>query len=117
MLQFLTDGSYDTDTGTYRSALGSELCYYASDNVQSDGYRGLLPEDVFDIIVCDGLHFDQARQLGTVFHIIGAVSEYGKLGMVNIAGTPEAARTLHDRTIESLDRAVAPSGDPLLLRR
>jgi hypothetical protein len=110
VLQFLTDGSYDVDTGTYRSALGSELCYYASDNVQSDGYRGLLPEDVFDIIVCDGLHFDQARQLGTVFHIIGAVSEYGKLGMVNIAGTPEAARTLHDRTIESLDRAVAPSG-------
>ena len=110
VLQFLTDGSYDVDTGTYRSALGSELCYYASDNVQSDSYRGLLPEDVFDIIVCDGLHFDQARQLGTVFHIIGAVSEYGKLGMVNIAGTPEAARTLHDRTIESLDRAVAPSG-------
>ena len=110
VLQFLTDGTYDLDSGTYRSALGTELCYYASDNVQSDRYRGLLPEDVFDIIVCDGLHFDQARQLGTVFHIIGAVSEYGKLGMVNIAGTPEAARTLHDRTIESLDRAVAPSG-------
>jgi hypothetical protein len=109
VLQFLTDGSYDLDSGTYRSALGTELCYYASDNVQSDHYRGLLPEDVFDIIVCDGLHFDQARQLGTVFHIIGAVSEYGKLGMVNIAGTPEAARTLHDRTIDSLDRAVAPS--------
>jgi len=106
VLQFLTDGSYDIDTGAYRSALGSELCYYASDNVQSDRYRGLLPEDVFDIIVCDGLHFDQARQLGTVFHIIGAVSEYGKLGMVNIAATPAAARVLHDRTIESLDRAV-----------
>jgi hypothetical protein len=106
VLQFLTDGSYDIDTGTYRSALGSELCYYASDNVQSDRYRGLLPEDVFDIIVCDGLHFDQARQTGTVFHIVGAVSEFGKLGMVNIARTPEAARRLHDQTIESLDRAV-----------
>jgi hypothetical protein len=109
VLQFLTDGSYDAATGTYRSAFGSELCYYASDNVQSDRYRGLLPEDVFDIIVCDGLHFDQARQSGTVFHIIGAASEYGKLGMVSIAGSPEAARALHDRTIESLDRAVAPS--------
>ena len=108
VLQFLTDGSYDLDTGTYRSALGSELCYYASDNVQSDHYRGLLPEDVIDIIVCDGLHFDQARQLGTVFHIIGAVSEYGKLGMVSIASTPEGARSLHDRTISSLDRAVVP---------
>jgi hypothetical protein len=110
VLQFLTDGSYDVGTGTYRSALGSELCYYASDNVQSDRYRGLLPEDVFDIIVCDGLHFDQARQTGTVFHIIGAVSEYGKLGMVNIAGTPEEARTLRNRTVTSLDRAVAPLG-------
>ena len=109
VLQFLTDGTYDISTGIYRSALGSELCYYASDNVQSDRYRGLLPEDVFDIIVCDGLHFDQARQSGTVFHIVGAVSEYGKLGMVNIAGTPEAARVLHNRTIESLDRAVAAS--------
>ncbi|MEN8234213.1 MAG: peptide ligase PGM1-related protein [Actinomycetota bacterium] len=109
VLQFLTDGSYDTESGTYRSAFGSELCYHASDNVQSDSYRGLLPEDVFDIIVCDGLHFDQARQSGTVFHIVGAVSEYGKLGMVSIADSPEAASALHDRTIDALDRAVAPS--------
>ncbi|MEN8114391.1 MAG: peptide ligase PGM1-related protein [Actinomycetota bacterium] len=106
VLQFLTDGSYDAESGTYRSAFGSELCYHASDNVQSDAYRGLLPEDVFDIIVCDGLHFDQARQAGTVFHIVGAVSEFGKLGMVSIADSPEAASALHRRTIDSLDRAV-----------
>ncbi len=110
VLQFLTDGSYDLGTGTYRSAFGSELCYYASDNVQSDRFRGLLPEDVFDITVCEGLHFDQARQSGTVFHIVGAVSEYGKLGMVSIADSPSAARAIHDRTIESLDRAVSGSG-------
>ena len=110
VLQFLTDGSYDPDTGSYRSALGTGLCYYASDNVQSNRYRGLLPEDVFDITVCEGLHFDQARQSGTVFHIVGAVSEYGKLGMVSIAGSPERAKTIHDRTIGSLDRAVGASG-------
>jgi hypothetical protein len=110
VLQFLTDGSYDLGTGRYRSAFGTELCYYASDNVQSNRYRGLLPEDVFDITVCDGLHFDQARQSGTVFHIVGAVSEYGKLGMVSIAGSPERAMAIHDRTIGSLDRAVAASG-------
>ncbi len=109
VLQFLTDGSYDLGTGTYRSAFGTGLCYYASDNVQSDRYRGLLPEDVFDITVCEGLHFDQARQSGTVFHIVGAVSEYGKLGMVSIAGSPEGAKAIHDRTIGSLDRAVAAS--------
>ena len=52
-----------------------------------------------------GLHFDSARQEGVVFHLIGALSEFGKLGMVCVGATPARARELFRTTIAALDRA------------
>ncbi len=79
-------------------------CYVASDNVQSPSYRGLAPDDLIDIAVCNGLHFDAAEHRGVVFHLLGAMSEFGKLGIVAIAETPDAARTMFDATVAVLDR-------------
>lgn len=103
MLQFLTDGHYDETKGLFLTPLGHPRYYYASDNLQSEAYQGLLPEDLVDITVRHGLHFHGATQQGVVFHLIGALSEFGKLGMVAIADTPRAARTLFDKTREVLD--------------
>jgi hypothetical protein len=44
MLQFLTDGRYDTATGQFLTMAGQPRCYYASDNLESECYRGLTPE-------------------------------------------------------------------------
>jgi hypothetical protein len=41
MLQFLTDGRYDPDTGQFVTSTGRPRCYYASDNLESERYRGL----------------------------------------------------------------------------
>ena len=35
MLQFMTDGPYHPETGTFISPAGRPCCYHASDNVQS----------------------------------------------------------------------------------
>ena len=86
MLQFLTDGSYDETTGQFLTAGGRPCCYYASDNLESDLYRGLTPHDLVDISAMNRLHFHAARQEGVVFHLIGALSEFGKLGIVCIGG-------------------------------
>ena len=110
MLQFLTDGAYDAETGLYRTLAGTPRHYYASDNLQSERYRGLLPEDLIDIAVENGLHFDGARQEGVVFHMIGALSEFGKLGVVCVAGSPEAAEALYAETVAALDREAGHSG-------
>jgi hypothetical protein len=104
MLQFLTDGAYDPETGTYRAAGGQERCYYASDNLEAAQYRGLTPEDLIDIAVLNDLHFHGATQEGVVFHLIGALSEFGKLGVLCVAEDHAQAKALYDRTVDVLDR-------------
>lgn len=104
MLQYLTGGTYDPETGQFTTADGRTRHYIATDNLESDAYRGLTPDDLIDIAVCNGIHFDAANQSGVVFHLIGALSEYGKLGMVAIGRTPEAAQKLYDETVAILDR-------------
>lgn len=107
MLQFLTDGHYDPATGQFVTAAGRPRCYYATDNLESEAYRGLTPHDLIDIAAANGLHFNAATQEGVSFHLIGALSEFGKLGMVAIAGTEQRADELHDRVVETLDREAA----------
>lgn len=106
-LQFLTDGTYDPVTGLFRTPAGVPRFYYASDNLENPAYHGLTPDDLIDLAVDNGLHFDGATQEGVAFHLIGAVSEFGKLGMVCVAATPEGARKLYERTVQLLDREVS----------
>lgn len=103
MLQFLTDGVYNADTGEYITAGGHKRFYFASDNVTSDTYKGLTPDDLIDISIYHDLMYDGAAQEGVMFHLVGALSEYGKLGLVCIGSTPERAREFYDKTILILD--------------
>ncbi|MCB1035159.1 MAG: ATP-grasp domain-containing protein, partial [Acidobacteria bacterium] len=80
LLQLLTDGAYDARTGLYRMPTGQSRYYSATDNLRSESYMGLVPDDLIDLAVDHGLHFDAASQEGVVFHLIGALSEFGKLG-------------------------------------
>ncbi len=104
MLQFLTDGFYNPVDGRYLTLSGQHLAYYASDNVERPEYRGLTPDDLIDIAVNNGLHFHAASQQGVVFHLIGALSRYGKLGMVCIGDSPQKAYSLFEQTVACLDR-------------
>ena len=104
MLQFLTDGQYDRATGLYRTATGHPRYYFASDNLQQPRYVGLTPDDLVDISVENGLHFNAARQEGVVFHLIGALPEFGKLGLVCIGADLVRARRLYDDAVSVLDR-------------
>ena len=103
MLQFLTDGTYDAETGTYVTPNGQQRFYFASDNVSSPAYIGLTPSDLIDIAMFHGLMYDSTTQQGVMFHLIGALSQYGKLGMVCIASSHEKAKMLYEKTIATLD--------------
>ena len=104
MLRFLTDGTYDPENGLYCTPTGQPCYYYASDNLQSPAYKGLTPDDLVDISVDFGLHFDGAAQQGVVFHLIGALSEYGKLGTVCIGDSRQSAEKFYRDTVAVLDR-------------
>lgn len=104
MLQFLTDGRYQADDVSFRTPLGQPRSYYATDNLVNPAYRRLVPQDLIDLLVEHRLHFDQTRQQGLVFNLIGALSEHGKLGVVCIADTPQAAEAQFVAARELLDR-------------
>ncbi|MCB1742263.1 MAG: carboxylate-amine ligase [Gammaproteobacteria bacterium] len=103
ILQFLTDGAYDPDTGRFMTPTGAVRVYKASDNLRSEHYMRLTPDDLMDIAVEHGLHFNASTQEGVFFHLIGALSGFGKLGIVCVSDTPEHASALFDRTVSILD--------------
>jgi hypothetical protein len=106
-LQFLTGGQLDRSTGLFYSPSGLAKYYRATDNLRAESYRGLLPEDLIDILTINHLHYNHATDSGVLFHLIGAVSEFGKLGLTAIANSREEADALYYRTLEVLDRETA----------
>jgi hypothetical protein len=110
MLQFLTDGAYDLGTGLYFTPGGQSRYYYATDNLIHPSYQGLTPDDLFDIAADHGLHFHSATQQGVTFHLIGALSRYGKLGLVCVGDSPARARWYYDATVRVLDHETRPHG-------
>lgn len=103
LLQFLTDGDYDYENGMYLTANRQTRYYFCSDNLKSDKYMGLTPPDLIDIAMLHQLHYDGTSQEGVMFHLIGALSQYGKLGVVCIGSTPERARNFYEQTVKVLD--------------
>lgn len=102
-LQFLTDGTYDAEAGLFTAPSGHNKFFVASDHLESPRYRGFTADDLFDIAVRRGLHFDQSRQTGAVFHMMSALPEAGRTGITAIGDSPEQADEVYARTVESLD--------------
>jgi hypothetical protein len=63
----------------------------------------LAPEDLIDISVVHQLHFHSTTQRGVVFHLIGALSEFGKLGVVCIDESMPQAYRRYEETVSILD--------------
>ncbi len=103
MLQFLTDGNYDAESGIFSTASGNQRFYFASDNVCNEKYIGLTPHDLIDIATFNSLMYDGAAQEGVMFHLVGALSEFGKLGLVCVGSSPERAKAFYDKVLEVLD--------------
>lgn len=105
MLQFLTDGVYDEEQGLYYTSKGHLIRYYfCSDNLKSDRFKGLSPHDLIDIAMVNDIHYDGSSQEGIMFHLIGALSQYGKLGVVCIGSTPQRAREFYAKIVSVLEK-------------
>ena len=102
-LKLLTNGRYDLSTGLFYSQQGRSKYYIATDNLQKERYRGLLPNDLMDIIAHHRLHFDTGTGTGTVFHLMGCLSEFGKLGLTSIGDSPQQAEDIYNKVVKVLD--------------
>jgi hypothetical protein len=102
-LQFLTDGTYNPDTGIFTAPNGQQKFFVASDHVESPRYRTLTPDDLFDVVVRHNLHFGQTRQTGVVFHMMSALGELGRTGLTAVGNSHEDAKAMYDRAVAVLD--------------
>lgn len=103
MLQFLTDGLFDAETGAYCMPNGQTRHYFATDGLQSEAYRQLTPTDLIDIAICHDIHFDATIQEGVTFHLLGALGDFGKLGLLCVGSTLDQAMVYYNKTVAVLD--------------
>jgi len=103
-LRFLTGGTLDAASGLFHGADGQLKFYRASDNVQSPAYCGLLPEDLIEILTLHRLDFNHHTSTGVLFHMFGAVSQFGKCGVIAIGNSRGEADQLFNRSLAVLDR-------------
>jgi hypothetical protein len=96
-LQFLTDGRYKPETALFMTPFGREKYLVATDHLESPALCRLSLDDLFDIVARHGLHFDQARQTGVVFHMISCLTEHGRLGLTAVGDTPADAEAVYQK--------------------
>jgi hypothetical protein len=108
-LQFLTDGTYDPDSAHFTAPGGTPKHFVASDHVEAERYRGLTPDDLFDLALRHGMHFDQTRLKGIVFHMMSALPECGRMGLTAVADSASEAEALYQRFQSLLDQETAPA--------
>lgn len=109
-LQFLTDGSYDCERGLFTTPAGVVKHLVATDHLEDDRLKALTLEDLFDVVVLNGLHYDAARQSGVVLHMFSCLTEHGRVGLTAVADTPKDAWQLYQRAetvlLREADRAL-----------
>jgi pheganomycin biosynthesis PGM1-like protein/ATP-grasp domain-containing protein len=106
-LQFLTDGRYDENAALFISPNGVPKYFIASDHVYSPSYLGLTVDELFDIVVRNGLHFDHTLQTGIVLHMMSALTEHGRFGLTAVANSHSEAEALYGRARAVLDEETA----------
>jgi hypothetical protein len=107
-LQFLTDGEYDAATALFTAPSGREKHLVATDHLEDEMLRGLTIDDLFDVAVRHRLHFDQARQTGVVFHMMGALAELGRVGLTAVGDSRDEA----DATFRRAERVLREEAGP-----
>jgi hypothetical protein len=101
-LQFLTDGRYDPRLGVFMTRDGREKHLVATDHLESPDLRALTLDDLFDIVARHGLHYDQSRQSGVVFHMISSLTEHGRVGLTAVGDSADEANATYERAEQIL---------------
>src|SRR6266498_5941864 len=105
MIALATGGAYDASSG--RLEIGGSAKYYVStDNLKSHRLAGMTPARVIDLLNRRGLGFHRGRMTGATLHLLGALREYGKMGVTCVRDSLAEAE---ERYREGR-AAIAPAG-------
>jgi hypothetical protein len=101
MAWLVTDGRYDPASG-HLMAGGRAKSYLATDNLKSASLVGCQPQEVIDRVARLGLAYERGRRTGATLHLLGALREYGKMGVTCIGDTEEEARERYREVVAAL---------------
>ena len=101
MCRLANGATFDPVAGELRAG-GRPLAYRASDNLKSARLVGRRPADVIAEVDAAGLAFDPGTGTGTCLHLLGAVPDFGKMGVTCIAGDVSEASALYDEVVALL---------------
>ena len=101
--RLVTEGMYDMATGDL-IVDRRRKAYIATDNWKSSSYVGLAPGTVIAAANEAGLRYDPETGRGVVFHLLGALEGYGKLGATCIGNSFDDATNVYDETLRLLGR-------------
>jgi hypothetical protein len=103
-LQFLTGGAYDAERALFVTPTGQPKFFVSTDRLESEAYRVLQPDEVFDLAVRNRLHFDHTTETGAVFHMMTTLGRHGLIGLTAVGDSREQAWSLFARTRDAFDR-------------
>jgi hypothetical protein len=106
-LQALTDGQYQEDTGHFVAGDGRRKHYVASDDLESEAYRTLTPDDALDIAETEHIGWDDETQTGVALHMVSAIAVAGRIGLTAIGDSPDQANALYRRVKSVFDAETA----------
>lgn len=99
-MKLLTGGKYDEELGLFNCP-GDEFhqkYYIASDSVHSDNFHNIIPIDLIEIMQKWEYSYNLITKTGAVFHLLGCLSENGKVGITAIGNSPNEATTIFEGT-------------------
>jgi hypothetical protein len=83
--KMLTQSYYNEDKGILISKItNKKIQYLSTDNILNKKLINKDPKVLIELIKKDGLLFDPRTNKGSVFHLFGAMAEFGKLGYITI---------------------------------
>jgi hypothetical protein len=103
-LQYLTDGSYNTESGLFHTPDGVTKYYVVSDTLKSPAYKVFTPQAIFNFISEHRLYYEHTTQTGVVVHMLSGVGSTGRLGLTAIGSTRQQAEEIYQRFIATLDQ-------------
>lgn len=106
-LQFLTDGRYDEQRAVFIAPDGTDKHYVANDHLRVEGLEALTPQDLLELALLRGMHFDQTRLVGPVFHMLSAMPSHGFVGVTCVGDSAADAEAQYDRVVAFLEDEAA----------
>eukprot|EP01087_Luapelamoeba_hula_P023958 TRINITY_DN894_c0_g1_i1.p1 TRINITY_DN894_c0_g1~~TRINITY_DN894_c0_g1_i1.p1 ORF type:complete len:641 (+),score=124.03 TRINITY_DN894_c0_g1_i1:185-2107(+) len=93
VLRLLAPGEYDRNKGSYAAKSGGEKFYATTEGMKSNNLKGVTPRDLLDLTqIFPELQWNRNTETGTLFHMLGGVDKFAKIGVTCVYNTAQEAQ-------------------------